>query len=414
METQDLGGGLRALRGYFSSVRTGVNRILVNINVATGAFFKEGSLWNLINELGGVNNADQYKAVVKLIKKLNFETNYMTSKDAKGKVKMGKDGRPITKRKVHSVHTLSPVSKNATNITFEKVDASGKKTSITVQDYFKQQWNIQLKFPQAPLVDYNNKTPRTSKDSKWIPVELCFVLPGQSSNRLLKPQQTKNMLDFAARRPYHNAESIVGNGLQVTKINPGTRLNAFGIQVGTQLLTVSARVLPPPTLQYRLKPCTPANGSWNLDTRALGAAPFPRPGNLGQWNCLVIDSGQYPTIRGGFEETIHILTEFKTFLDSYGLRPGDFGKPARANVNETDLRNADYARVKRTLEDALKAGFKNKPSFILVILPNDNAVIYDSIKYLCDVELGVRTICCHGSKIVKCQPQYFANVAMKL
>lgn len=408
MEAQDLGAGLRALRGYFSSVRTGVNRILVNINVATGAFFKEGSLLNLVNEFGGINNAGQHREAIKFVKKLNFETNYMTSRDTKGKVKAGK------KRKVHSVYTLSPFGKNATNTKFDLVDANGKTTSVTVQQYFQQQWGVQLRSPQSCLVDYNNKTPRTSKDSKWIPIELCFVLPGQLSKRMLKPQQTSNMLDFAARRPYYNAESIVGNGLQVTKINPGTGLTAFGIQVDTKLLTVNGRILAPPTLQYRLKPCTPANGAWNLDTRALGPAPFPRPGLLGAFSCLVINSGPYDTIRGGFEETMHILKEFKQFLESYGLKPGDFGKPALANVNDGDLKNADYVKVQATIEQAMKTGFKGKPNFLLIFLPSADAVLYDSIKYLCDTQLGIRNICCHGSKISKTSPQYFANVAMKL
>ena len=44
IEMIELGRGLQALRGYFSSVRTSVNRIIVSVNVATGAFYKSGSL----------------------------------------------------------------------------------------------------------------------------------------------------------------------------------------------------------------------------------------------------------------------------------------------------------------------------------------------------------------------------------
>lgn len=42
MESYDLEDGLQAHRGYFTSVRTSVNRLLVNLNVATGAFYKPG------------------------------------------------------------------------------------------------------------------------------------------------------------------------------------------------------------------------------------------------------------------------------------------------------------------------------------------------------------------------------------
>jgi hypothetical protein len=41
-ERAELGDGLQAYRGYFTSVRTTVSRLLVNVNVATGAFYKPG------------------------------------------------------------------------------------------------------------------------------------------------------------------------------------------------------------------------------------------------------------------------------------------------------------------------------------------------------------------------------------
>jgi hypothetical protein len=41
-ESHVLGQGLQAYRGYFTSVRTSVSRFLVNVNVATGSFYKPG------------------------------------------------------------------------------------------------------------------------------------------------------------------------------------------------------------------------------------------------------------------------------------------------------------------------------------------------------------------------------------
>jgi eukaryotic translation initiation factor 2C len=42
MESSDLEEGLQAQRGYFTSVRTSASRMLVNLNVATGAFYNSG------------------------------------------------------------------------------------------------------------------------------------------------------------------------------------------------------------------------------------------------------------------------------------------------------------------------------------------------------------------------------------
>lgn len=51
-ESVDLGSGLTALRGFFTSVRAATNRILVNINVSHGAFYQEGQLTKLMEAFG--------------------------------------------------------------------------------------------------------------------------------------------------------------------------------------------------------------------------------------------------------------------------------------------------------------------------------------------------------------------------
>lgn len=47
-ESVDLGHGLKAIRGFFTSVRAATNRILVNINVSHGAFYQDGELTRLM------------------------------------------------------------------------------------------------------------------------------------------------------------------------------------------------------------------------------------------------------------------------------------------------------------------------------------------------------------------------------
>lgn len=54
----DLGGGLTAIRGYFSSVRAATGRILVNVNVCCSAFYRPGSLVDIITAHG---SRDKYR-----------------------------------------------------------------------------------------------------------------------------------------------------------------------------------------------------------------------------------------------------------------------------------------------------------------------------------------------------------------
>lgn len=418
VQIADLGYGLQALRGYFSSVRTSVNRILVNVNVATGAFYKSGPLLVAMKEVTGggpPTNDMQQRKLAAFFRKLRIETNYIPERDTKGKVKMGKNG-PVTKRKVHVITDLSPFGKNSKNTSFKETDKNGKVTEVSVEQYFRSKYNITLSAAQAPLVNYG-----TTNAPMWIPAELCDILPGQLAKRLLLGPQTSEMIRFAARRPNQNAESIVGDGKKVTGIEPvanglNTSLSPFGIKVNPNLLTVPGRILAPPVLQYRAQTtCTPNNGAWNLDTRQLGDRPFRVARKLGPWNTLVINSGNYDAVPGGVAGIKHHLELFRKTMVTYGLEPGAVQDPVVISIGFGDLQNKNLTKVQSEITSALRSKFKAKPNFLFVILPNDNAVLYDSIKFVCDCKLGVPNICSIGSKFSKekGQMQYFANVVMK-
>jgi eukaryotic translation initiation factor 2C len=419
LQIANLGGGLQALRGYFSSVRTSVNRILVNVNVATGAFYKSGPLLEVMNDFTGGRNPEndfQQRKMAAFVRKLRFETNYITDTDKSGNTKKGPNGHPITKRKVHVISDLSRYGQNALTTKFKEMDANGSVKEVTVNAYFLRKYNIKLVTPHAPLVNYGQL-----KDPKWIPAELCSVLPGQLAKRLLLGPQTSEMIRFAARRPYENAESITGDGLKVSKIQPvanglNTALSQFGVKVNPSLLTVPGRILPAPQLLYRgQSTCSPRNGAWNLDPRQLGQKPFRMAKTLGSWNTLVINSGNRDTIYGGMQSIMQHLTAFRATLETYGLSPGPVQPPAEINISFNDLQNKDVAKIQHEISDALRKKFKAKPNFLFVLLPSDNAVLYDCIKFVCDCQLGVPNICNIGAKFSKekGQMQYFANVAMK-
>ncbi|CAI6325792.1 unnamed protein product [Periconia digitata] len=400
-ECADLGSGLNALRGYYTSVRTGANRLLVNINVATGAFYKSGPLLAVLYEIeGGYSERENYSKKAAFVRKLRFETNYLRQKD--------KNGNKIPKRKVHSIFELSQFGKNSTNTTFKTDD--GKEVSI--RDHFQKAHGIKLKEPNAPLVNYGDRN-----KPKWIPAELCTVLGGQLARRLLQGEQTRAMVEFAARPPFENATSVEQDGLQVVKLKAGLddHLKDFKINVVPNLLTVKGRILPSPMLQYRQKAHQPDNGAWNLDVRQLGQKPFRIAKPLGAWNCIIINSGRYPTIRGGSEAVFPVLQEFRNALDTYGLAPGPVQPPVDVDIDAKAVANRDVQYVMKTIEDALRSKMKAKPKFLLVLLPSDNAVIYDCVKSVCDWKHGIANICSIAQKFTKekGQMQYFANLALK-
>jgi hypothetical protein len=69
-----------SLRGACSSIRLGPSRVLVNINVATGAFFKEGLSSDLMAAIiphqGDLRNSFRLKQMEKLLKGLRIITGH--------------------------------------------------------------------------------------------------------------------------------------------------------------------------------------------------------------------------------------------------------------------------------------------------------------------------------------------------
>ena len=75
------------------------------------------------------------------------------------------------------------------------------------------------------------------------------------------------------------------------------------------------------------------------------------------------------------------------------------------------INGPDDARIETALKNA--PGDPRLARLVLVILPFANTPLYNHIKHAGDVKVGVHTVCVVGSKFVKEQSQYFANVALK-
>jgi hypothetical protein len=177
-------------------------------------------------------------------------------------------------------------------------------------------------------------------------------------------------------------------------------LKQFGIRVNPQLLTVLGRILNPPALQYRTRPISPNNGAWNLDVRTLGDKPFFRANRLTSWNCLIVNTGR-ETIYGGIPTATDLLRQFRETLNQYGMNPGPVQQPAQVNLQFDDIKERRIGKIQDQIKAAVEKGFKTTPQFLFVILPSDNAVVYDCIKYVFDVDKGIPNICSIGQKLSK-------------
>lgn len=67
------------------------------------------------------------------------------------------------------------------------------------------------------MINVGNK-----ENPSYLPLQVCYVLPGQPSKSKLDGPQTQQMIRFAVQRPTENAKLIVTKGLQTAGLSPQT------------------------------------------------------------------------------------------------------------------------------------------------------------------------------------------------
>lgn len=295
----DLGRGLTALRGFFTSVRAATNRILVNVNVSHGAFYNEGQLTDLMTAYGLRYDTSGLRSMERFLKRVRVRTTHLKQKkNRKGEVvhrpktvfglAKVSDGqgpnRPrvkefgagpkhvefwledkppaAAKAAASSVPGAEPSQaaskkkgkgKGAKGKSGEPATAGPQPASagtgryISVYDHFKNTYNITCS-DDYPVVNVG-----TDKNPSYLPAEVCVVLPGQSAMAKLSGDQTRNMIKFAVRGPWLNAESIVNDGLRTgglsREMNP--------LLVSTQIPRKILRRVSPCSCQFNANHSAP-------------------------------------------------------------------------------------------------------------------------------------------------------------
>lgn len=134
----DLGGGLQVIRGFFASVRLATGRVLVNVNVTYGAFYKPGPLDRLMMAFG-LPNKDKLDRFLKYLRvEKTHLRNANTSKPGSLRSIFGlaspqdgsyADGRPIARPP-----KVTQLGASAENVEFWFDE---KKRYISVNEFFQ-------------------------------------------------------------------------------------------------------------------------------------------------------------------------------------------------------------------------------------------------------------------------------------
>ena len=403
----ELGNGLIAVRGYYSSVRTSTLRTLLNVNAQTSPFDKAISVLDLMIEHG----RQDHLSLEHFLHLLRVKTSYMKDKDGnesakvktiaglwqkwnevlddKGKVMVRKD-KEGTPAKVLIRRDFDARPKNAEEVSFECKEFGNK--ALTVKDYFQKKYSVTLNAPKAWLLNCGSR-----QNPVWIPPELCEVMPGQAFRGALNEYQTSQMIQVAARPPGENARRIANGADKVLKFQGNKpSLAAFGVRVDSKMVIVKGRILeaPPLTLGGSKEPVNPKGASWNMRGRTCAKA-F----EVVNWSYLRLGVAKFDSTK---------LETFRKALRACGLGKENPMKPQGFYAPLPDSADACDSEILKIFTDmSLK-----KVKIVLVVLPSAKKLLYARVKYCGDVKTGIHSVCVLEENLKKGH-NYYANVALK-
>ncbi|QRV95662.1 protein argonaute 5 [Ceratobasidium sp. AG-Ba] len=381
-QATDLGGGLEAYRGFYSSVRPSFQQLMVNVNVATTAFYRAGNLAELFLKFGPAGGS----RLTTFVYNLRIEMTH-------------------TGRKMRKAIKGVKLKDTARNYLFLCDEFGGQKMSV--EDYFKRKYKIALKYPTMPLIDIKGDKERPI----LVPAEVCTILPNQPFRGKLTDEHTANMILVACQPPNVNAQAITGEGLNsLGLVGQDSPLAQMGLRVGPQMATVPGRVLPAPTVHYQgKKSASINNAAWNLrDVKfAVGA-------KLDNWAVLFIQDGGRDDMAAATSRDV--VAGFAATCGRAGMIVPGRQLPPMVDVPLPPKNKEAYPITRPGAITAIRnalISIKPKPKIVLVVLSNHDSAIYDGLKHLCDVQLDVLTVCVTAEKFKNGQVQYNANVSLK-
>ncbi|KAF8259431.1 argonaute-like protein [Lactarius quietus] len=376
-ETRDIGGGIVLWRGYFQSVRPAIGRMVINIDISTGA-------WNPNTLAPRLGLPDRER--IRLQRFITPGLKITTSYDQRD---------PQQAPRPRGVKRLS--KEGARDLRFELT--GGQMT--TVADYFHQKLSRPLRFPDVICVELAS--------GALIPLELCDVPKGQIMRKQVPPDKTNSVLEFATKRPNDRLNSII-NGLGVLEYGQSQYLREFGLSVAEEPIRIQARVMNAPTLKYHSSSKQPS-AVVEVATQFL-IMSFPRiekrmftPSSVAHWMVVIYERQQRFNEQVANQmandlvkacEAVGISINPQPALITWESGQGNIGQQLRAAGGECQRRA------------------KALPGLIVVVLPDSGSDIYSTVKHFGDVMTGVVTQCMKSSKCFRAKPQYYSNITLKL
>lgn len=370
-----LGQGKEVWSGYYQSLRpTGKWKLMLNVDVTATAFYTEQSV---IDFMCVTLKDDRRQDVTN--EPLQDSDRVRFSNAIKG-VRIEVIHLPYPRKyKVNAV-----TRKSACDQTFPLDD--GKQ--CTVEKYFATKYKRKLLYLHLPCLHVGSPSGHV-----YIPLELCKVVKGQRCVKRLTDMQTARMIQHTAQ-PAHKREQTILNIVREAKFDRDPVVKEFGLSVSSEMVSVPARVLAPPTLMYSghasLIP-QEKKGSWNMRNHK-----FYEGAVLNKWAVV------------NFSRLCN-ESEFQNFIGHLDSKCRQMGMQVESHPYTDQLgQNETVSKLMSRLPPSLD---------IVVAVIDKKSFHYYEIKQIGDnsAGLGIATQCVLSDTVKnKCNPPTLANICLKI
>ncbi|KAF2748589.1 Piwi-domain-containing protein [Sporormia fimetaria CBS 119925] len=386
---------LYSIRGYYYTVKAGFDKIRLNVNTATSAFYRP----ILVSELmGDANGTWSNMEIEDVLRGLRVYITYergdlddtatsarLNAEDSRIKMIAGL-GEPLEE-------TMEGV------VTKAQTFIRDTTTEVRVIDYLEETDDVTIEHRTLPAVNLGKPD-----NPRWYAPEHLRIMPYQMHRRTVPERLMGDLLKTACLKPKKVRALIEKEGLgamRITDNDTGLMLlpRCPALKIDPRMLGVACGILDYPEVQYLGKDgkgilVEPNNDKpqWNLQKKNFIATP--KKGQIWSVQLLYEDTVETNTVRT-FEP------RFPTFVRDYAV--GSFRLVQKKAIPS----GAHYDKIQSSIKSV-----QPLPHLVVLLLAGKSAKTYATFKDVCDRELGVHSICMARQDLVG-KGDYLGNIMMK-
>ncbi|GLJ55588.1 hypothetical protein SUGI_1193800 [Cryptomeria japonica] len=398
-EQMDLTSDIVAARGFSMSLRPTAQGLSLNVDFSVAAFNFNATI--------GVLDYLRENLQIDCQPNRGLDEKYRTAAESALKGLKVAVRHRATKQK----YTVWRLTEETTGQLKFNIEENGQqRRSISLVNYYWEHYGKKIEYQRLPCLDLSQQYDKPN----YVPMEFCEICEGQ---RFLKDNlnaiQQRKMRDMACPQVGVRQERIEKMMRRQDGPTGGPYLPHFQIAVVAEMTRVTARVLDAPELR--------------LGDRGQLRRIIPRPHDR-KWNLLKshVFDGKYIERWGIIhfanqetgEQTRMVVNNFCiAMVERFNTLGINMHTEPMINESDEMAKFDNVAQLKQTLTEIYTIT-QGKLQILICIMEEKHAG-YESLKLICETEIGLVTQCCLWDNVIrygdtKFSSPYLANFALKV